>query len=249
MDRQTRRGLLIAVGGLTATVAAVGDRRSSPWGYSVAADPDGDTDDTRLRVAWYTRYDGVVTTQDGSVDAETALDPDQTPAYREEAASAVVTVGNVVPGDDGRLAIGLLAADRPNDDEGVAVWLRPSLTESENGVTDPEAAASDEGPGGELGAALETVVWRDDGLVGACDGTQGIDEPTVAEGSLRGTVAALSDGYRVADCLSQGSRVCLGLSWSLPADVGDYVQTDEARLDLVFAGVPCGSPNPFGGSP
>lgn len=268
----TRRGVLAALGAagvVTAGAGALGRDRTPPFTrYSYAATPDGDTDDGRLRVAWYESYRGTVQErQNGTAggngaapNASRTLDPAADPQYVAEANGPVIALHDVVPGDTGRLLVGLQTAT--GDDaggsgaesggtagettEGVAVWLHADIAQSENGVIEPEANAPGEGPGGELGEAVQTTFWLDDGLLGSCDGTLGVDESPFVDDTLAGSAAALADGRRLVDCLAPGDRRCVGIAWELPETVGDSVQTDRVTFDLVFAGVPCGSENPFG---
>lgn len=270
----TRRRVLAGVGSLGFAAAAAGGGlparpgRSPPYTrYTFAATGD-DTDDGRLRVAWYERYNGALVETQGDTtgaNASTVLDPATPPTYVAEAPGPVVTVGNVLPGDSGLLAVGLLA-ERVEGATDVDVWLRASLDGNcENRVTEPESkdpaetdplgppSCPDE-PGlgtGELAGAVRAAAWLDAGLagVGACDGALGPGETPLASGSLGDVLRApaLADGTRLAACLAPGDHRCLGLSWDLPADAGNDVQGDSLSFSLEFAGVPCDSTNPFDG--
>jgi len=126
--------------------------------------------------------------------------------------------------------------------------------DAENGVNKPESrdpGEDDTGDGrsrGELGQTMGSSFWQDSGLVGgvgACDGTLGVGETPFESGSLAETFETLHEGVRVADCLGEGERGCVGFEWSLSGGPNNAVQTDSVAFDLAFVGVSCGNPNPF----
>lgn len=249
----TRRQLL---GGITAlgavSTGAWSIRRSSPSPTYYTYAQTTDSDDRRLRVSWHETYNGEFQehqNQTSATNATSALDPDQPPAYIEGTSGPVITLTDVLPGDRGRLAVGLLAADIPDTDEGIDIWMRLVVRENnENGITEPEATASQESPGsGELANLMSTTVWFDTGLagIGQCDGTLGVNESPLADGSLVAVGEQLSDGVRIADCLAQGNRRCVGLKWAIGDDAGNAIQTDSVVFDLEFFGQPCDADNPW----
>jgi hypothetical protein len=227
-----------------------------------------DTDDARLRVAWHEQYNGTFQEhQNGTAptSATTALDPGSSPLYVPEADGPVIGLPNVLPGDGGRLAIGLFAEDLTEDDQGVDVWMRLVVTENrENGVTEPESEApaeddpagptsGDDDPGqplgtGELADAMSATVWIDSGMagIGRCDGALGVGETPLAEGTLTAVADELESGRRIASCLPQGQKRCVGLTWELAGAVGDAIQSDSVAFGVEFLGQPCDEPNPWG---
>ena len=268
----TRRELLTGIGGGTLAVGglvAIGDstrssRRFSQYTYAA---PDDDTNDQRLSVAWYERYNGafVENHADTDDDLDTTLDPDGGPGYAEEAtfvtdvSGPVVSVGNVLPGDTGVLVVGLEVADDPA--ESLGVWLRASITEDrENGINEPERVAGDTTPDdGELDEVAVVEVWRDGSPFGSCNGRKEFDEtlesPLVgpapfAEAFDPTTDVGGSDGLLAFDCLDPGTLRCVALRWEVPDGTGNRAQGDSLGFDFSFAGGPCDGDSPFavGGS-
>lgn len=263
MTHPTRRGVLAALGGVGLAAVAgpglVGAARPSFSRYTLAQTAAGDGS---LRVSWYERYNGerVEATGDGSADAETTLDPTTTPEYVDDAPGAVVSLGNVLPGDSGTLVVGLQAIDAD-----LNVWFRPRLDEnSENGQNEPETLAEgvDTDGIGELGDATTIELWLDNSVVfGACDGQLDPFESRVrtpdgdaATGAFTTVVDAFGDGVRLPfdggeecpDALPADGNRCVGFHWELPEEIGNAVQSDELEFTLEFVAVSCGDDsNPF----
>ncbi len=259
----TRRALLTGIGGGAVAVGGFSLRRDPPRfsQYTYAA-PDDDTDDTRLRIAWYERYNGSFVGNHAGTndDLDATLDPDSGPAYVDEAtfvtdvAGPVVSVGNVLPGDSGTLVVGLEVV---NDDgaEPLDVWFRGSVTDdAENGVNGPERAAGDFTSDGELDDAATVEVWRDGSPLGTCNGRKEFDEsleaPLVASASVADAFAPTADagdadGLLALDCVQPGALQCVALRWALPADADNRAQGDSVAFDFAFVGGPCGSDSPF----
>ncbi|MFB6163935.1 MAG: hypothetical protein ABEJ31_02140 [Haloarculaceae archaeon] len=262
----TRRRLLASVGLAGAAVgsgAVTAMGAGAPLSYTSYADAQTADPDARVTVAWQETYNGtVLETQAGPGDggATATLDPAREPRYVPSAGGPVVTLGDVLPGDDGRLAVGVNVESVPETADGIDVWISLDLSsDAENGVTEPEAAAGDRaGDGGELADALAVTVWDDRGVggLGARDGRLSqfpVDgalqlEPVLAEGSLRAAADALAPGQQLGhSCLTAGEGAALGFEWALPPDVGDAVQSDAAGFDVTVAAVACGTANPFDG--
>ena len=272
MTHLTRRQLLAAAGvagvgtGLAGAGLARANARDPPYTrYTYAA--SGDTDERRLRVAWYETYttDGTTTfvestDSSGETDRTTIFDPGTEPTYVNDP-RPVVSLQNVLPGDSGTLAVGLEAQPVDTDDEGVDVWLQVATTaNAENGVNEPESLAADEddplGPtsgdagSGELADEVEIRVWKDGGFMTGCDGQyDALSETSLANGSLAAvsSVDPLADGELVVECLPQGSARCVGFRWEFPAETGNHTQGDGVSFDLRFHGRSCGAENPFTG--
>lgn len=252
----TRRQLLAGIGGGTLAAGGIAAARPADPTFTRYTYAAPDTDDRRLRVAWYERYNGAFLEHQNGTEAVTltdALDPAMDPEYVVEANGPVVSLSNVVPGDSGTLVVGLEVVDEAGA-EALDVYVRAALTENaENRVNGPELAAGDDPDSGEgeLGATTEVVLWRDDVPGGSCDGQfqpmAGFGETAIAEGSMKAAFAGelANDGELAIDCLSVGSTRCLSLSWQVPLEVGNVVQTDSIGFDVAFAGVACGGENPF----
>lgn len=260
----TRRELLTGIGGGALAIGGLSRRWDSPnfSQYTYAA-PEDDTDDRRLRIAWYERYNGAfLENHAGTSDGfEATLDPDTAPAYVDEATyvtdvtGPVISVGNVLPGDTGTLVVGLEVVDSDRA-EPLDVWFRASLTEDEeHGVNGPERAAGDTTPDdGELDEAAVVEVWLDGSPFGSCNGTKEFDETLesslVAPASFAEAFAPTSDagdadGILAFDCLSPGSLRCIALRWEFPEGTGNRSQGDSLGFDFSFAGGACGGDSPL----
>jgi len=263
----TRRELLagIGLGALGVGGATLGRGRPRFAYYTYAA--DGDLDDRRVRVAWYELYNGAFQeTHDGTTDPgfEDALDPDTTPTYLEEAtlvtdaAGPVLSVGNLLPGDEGSLVVGLEVVD---DGDFIAepldIWLQARLTaDTESDVGEPELTAGDtSATDGELDDEVVVELWRDGAPLGSCNGekdfTESLESPIVARSPMSvafgtGSDVGDADGQRVLGSVSPGQSRCLALAWAFPERTAtNRSQGDSVAFDLVFAGVPVGSDSPF----
>jgi hypothetical protein len=243
----------VIASGSVANAARSADPPFSRYTYAATA-----TDDGRLRVAWYETYRGSLREHhggDGNVSPADVLDPETDPGYVTGVSGPVVSLSGVVPGDEGVVVVGLEVVDVARPDP-MDVYVRAVVTgDHENGVNGPEAAVGDDpaDPTGELGSAVEVVLWRDDVPGGSCDGqyqpVAGFGETVVADGAM---ASAFDDattigtvGERAFECLAPGSPRCLSLSWRLPIETGNDVQTDGVDFDVAFGGVPCGAESPF----
>lgn len=263
----TRRQLLAGLGATGALAlgtrsVGAGDPRYTQYTYA-------QTDDTGvdLRVAWYERYNGVrqERTPDSLslADNQTWIDAAQNGSYVNVSGGAdevvvdtdpVLNLANVLPGDSGVVVFGLR-----NEGDPARVTLRafgPDGADTpvfaENGVNEPESAVDATAGGeGELGEAVSATVWYDDGLldtsVWAGDGAPSPTEKVLLSGSLGSVLDALSVGIDLDDygCLGSDAPHYLGFAWSLPADVGNEVQSDSAAFSLSFTARACESAEVF----
>ena len=266
----TRRKLLGAVG-LGALGVGVGMRgRANPdFTHYTYASP-GDLDDRRLRVAWFETYNGRVIDHQGGTSettVEEALDPASAPDYVQDATfvtdgtGPVISVGNVLPGDEGTLVVGLEAVDDGEFvPEPMDVWLRAEITgDEERGRSGPERAAGDTSDGdGELDEELAVELWRDGSPLGTCNGRQEFDErlegPILASAPIGdafgpGSPTGAVTGTRVLGGLQPGQTRCFALAWTFPTDTStNRTQGDVVRFDLAFGGVPIDGASPFDGA-
>jgi len=263
----TRRQLLTGIGGGALAVGGLtlGQRSPRFSTYTYAA-PDDDTDDGRLRVAWYETYNGALvgsTSGDGSeTDPDAVLDPGQPPGYVAEAtfvtdvSGPVVSVGNVLPGDTGRLVVGLEVVDT-EPSEPLDVWVAGSVTDAnERGINEPERMDGDTTPDrGELSDDAVVEIWLDGSPLRGCNGVKNFEEslesPLVARSSFADAFAPTTgiggvDGVLALDCLAPGSLRCVALQWELPPTVGNRSQGDTLGFEFAFSGGPCGGDSPFG---
>jgi hypothetical protein len=263
----TRRQLLAGIGAGALGVTGASLTRQEPRYTHYTYASDGDLDDRRVRVAWYERYNGVaLESQAGPAEAglTETLDPGTDPAYVHDPTDAtavngpVITVGNVLPGDEGTLVVGLEAVD---DGDFIAepldVWLRGVVTDdAEGGLNEAEAAAGDRSPDdGELDERVTVELWRDGSPLGSCNGrrefTEELEAPLVERAPL-GTAfgpdsdVGDADGQRVLTGLTPGSARCFALAWAMPdADGVNVAQGDSVAFELAFGAVPAGAASPF----
>lgn len=264
----TRRKLLGGIGlGTFGVSGGTFDRSRRDYShYTYAA--HGDTDDHRLAIAWYERYNGrFQERQNGASDPGLAdtLDPDSRPAYSTEATFVSdetgpgISLGNVLPGDEGTLVIGLEAVDGVAiTEEPLDVWLQAGITaDDENGVNGPELAAGDvTSTNGELDDELTVEIWRDGSPLGTCNGQKEFDEtleqPIISRTPMSVAFNSSSsigseNGRRIVDGLDPGEAQCIALAWAFPkATATNRSQGDSVRFDLRFGGVGRGTPSPFG---
>ncbi len=260
----TRRELLAGIGGGSLAVGGLALGRSAPRfaQYTYAA-PDSDTDDGRLRVAWYERYNGTFAGSQSGTDAglNDTLDPASTPAYVEDAtlvtgvSGPVVALDDVMPGDEGTLVVGLEVVDFDGA-EPLDVWFRAAVTaDEENRLNGPEAAAGDTSTdAGELDDRTFVEVWLDGSPLGSCDGrkdfAESLESPLVARTTFDAAFGPGSDSVYATDagspafdaCLTPGDLRCVALAWEFPEAADNNVaQTDSFTFEFEFGAVPCGS--------
>ncbi|AOW80092.1 hypothetical protein HTSR_0907 [Halodesulfurarchaeum formicicum] len=164
----------------------------------------------------------------------------------------LIEFADLKPGDKGEVTFSLHLCDNPG-----YIWMNGQLVSaSENGVTEPEAAAEgEEQDVVELLDKVEVTLWYDSD----CDNELGDEEEIIADGiPLRAALDALSqngglgiplDGDRSTafdeledaadsenrDPFENSTTQCIGFEWELPGDeVGNEIQTDSAVFDLGF---------------
>lgn len=175
-----------------------------------------------------------------------------------EGATPILTLADVLPGDQGRVHFGLTIEDGSGSADSstaasVAMRLVPMADAfAENGRTEPELVGGDSTPEtGELQDHVETRIWYDTGgaLSGACNGAFDIGESLITddtEGSLASVIDALEDwtdldanpGQPDDDCLEPEEELCIGLEWALPDDIetvaDNTIQSDSVRFQIAF---------------
>lgn len=235
----SRRQLLASVGAIG--VAGLGVRRAT-----VTADAPAYTNYTyamsdggpRLRVAWYSTYNGQIVNEIPADDGSEPIvgDDDPTPpgayvdGYDPETYGPLVSHANVLPGDSGTIAIGLFAEEMD-----ARIQLLPTVT-------------------GDLGAVVDVAFWYDTGLfgIGGCAGTDTIPadpdlETTLAAfGETYGPDATDSGGFPLRDgfddCLAAGDRLCLGIAWRIDESVTNEWQGRGVEFELAVRAEQCGGP-------
>lgn len=244
--KPTRRSVLTSVGAVG--VGGYGFLRFR--GASTAGD-DGDytnytlaeTHGPQLLVGWYSTYNGHLRSG-APIDGE-AWEYDSTEGYVDGVDAVLadhpaVDIGNLLPGDEGTLSVGLFI--QPGSESG-RVWMR-----------------LDSGAGSQLSEAIEVTAWYDTGIfgIGGCQGaeqTSGTTIDTVTpDGATLAEPGSLSDGIEVNSGLfdngviDPGERVCVALAWSFPTGNGNELQRSSTTFDLEFVAVSADHEgNPFEG--
>ncbi|GAB3411909.1 hypothetical protein GCM10027435_04120 [Haloparvum alkalitolerans] len=158
-----------------------------------------------------------------------------------------IEVDDVKPGDSGEGVLCFSIVDNP-----AYMWMCGQLTEnSQNGTTEPEAAALNDMYGeipeaGQLAEAMQVTLRycteEDDEL---------IEGDLIAEGSLADVMAALDNGVPLdgsgdgaagidrdpfdgVESSEEHDETCVCLSWEIPTNVGNEIQTDSVTFDVSF---------------
>jgi hypothetical protein len=138
-----------------------------------------------------------------------------------ETASVPFAVTDVFPGDSGRETVSFTNVG--NETAKVTVGSI-EISQSENGLTEPESKV-DDSPGGELGSlAMGKVFFETD------DSTT-----TYVVGGTEQTypIAAFpTERTDVAVTVAPNESVELGLEWFVSSDTGDIVQTDSVSINM-----------------
>lgn len=224
----TRRKLLGGVG--AAGLVTLGFRGTTVTGntpeYTNYTYAQTDDDGPRLRVAWYSTYNdrvvnaAPVTNETGDAPTDAYVD-----GYDATSDGPLIAASNVLPGDSGTIALGLLAAEMD-----ARVRLVPAVS-------------------GELSEVVDIALWYDTGLfgIGGCAGTGSIPtapeiEMTLAE--FGRTYGPGTDGLRlrngIGDCLAEGDRLCLGFAWRIDDSVTNEWQSESLEFELAVSTEQCG---------
>lgn len=136
------------------------------------------------------------------------------------------SLGDLKPGDTGKFKFCLKVKSNP-----AWVWINAELTANGDGHnTEPELDVdTDIGAGaGDLAANIDAELKFKDGA-------------TIIDGSLKEILESLyADGGVRLDYGEHGyfpanNKVCVILEWEIPTDVGNIIQGDVAKFDVMFA--------------
>ncbi|AXG07376.1 hypothetical protein DU500_13610 [Haloplanus rubicundus] len=137
-------------------------------------------------------------------------------ATNADGESALISLGDVKPGDFGEVTFDLELCTNPG-----YVWINnpDGYTADENGTTEPEADDPDEGEGVELLDVVQAAVWLDDG-----DNYQDGGESPILFGSLGS----------VLDDLNSGNGVRIDGTNVAASDITpvDFTRTGVTRFDF-----------------
>jgi hypothetical protein len=224
----------LGIGAASALTAPVAYRRSTVVPAQAGPGPG-----VSLRVDWTEWYNGEAIERQPGGDGGGESQPS-------------IALGNVLPGDAGRVALGVRIADGDSTGTDVRMRLRelPS-SGSENGRNDPEQEAGDDTPRtGELGDHLDVRLWRDSGIqvadtvaFGSCDGQFNAGDRPLEEGTFSEVaVASGSDAWLDVtgeeECLGSNEKLCVGFEWTVGSS--NLVQSDGVAFAIEFGGRQCG---------
>jgi predicted ribosomally synthesized peptide with SipW-like signal peptide len=138
----------------------------------------------------------------------------------------VLNVGPLAPGDSGS---NTWIAKNVGSIAGKLSLTVSSITNNDNGLTEPEREAGDTtggDGGGELGEYLDVVLWVDLNGNGQKDNGE-----VLYEGYLNGMAGTYSD----VATLGMDESVKIILEWSIDSSVGNIIQSDSASFDITFS--------------
>ena len=146
---------------------------------------------------------------------------------------------DVKPGDDGENTVSLHIDNNP-------AWVCAqiaNLANAENGCNGPESAVdttcgtspTDPGVGlGELQNNIYFDIWKDTD----CDNVKDAGEDYLIQNAkVTDSSWPLFDSSNNGTPLPGGSTTCLGVSWSVPPEVNNIIQTDSVSADVIFSAV------------
>ena len=160
-----------------------------------------------------------------------------------EAAGMFYELGDVKPGDSGHIEFCFEIVDNP-----AYMWACGDISQSENGMNEPESAVDETPDFGELGDSIEARLSYCD-----VDG-EFVEGEEIVSGSLVDVFAAIAngaalDGDGVAG-LAPGDQsphdevveaepdyitgACVCLYWEVPFEVGNEIQSDSLTMALEF---------------
>ena len=139
---------------------------------------------------------------------------------------------DVMPGDYGEDTISLHV---DSDDAWVCAEIA-NLTSDDNGCKDPENevdATCGEGEG-EMKENILFTVWEDLDCNNILDGdeTPIVTDETAIDGNW-----PIADASTGGGPLEGGSDFCLGVSWRVPIETSNIIQTDSLKGDIIFTAV------------
>ena len=138
---------------------------------------------------------------------------------------------DIKPGDWGEGTISLHVYDNP-----AHIWMGiDNVQDNENGWTEPELSDALAGIGeedttggefgvGELSSWIMVELWWDDGNNILDDGE---------EVAFDGVLADLADGWYLGE-LDNCENYYIGMSWWVPIEVGNWIQSDMVTFDMMF---------------
>lgn len=169
------------------------------------------------------KIDSTATYNGNAVESATWTERDLNPT-----ADKFFNFNDIKPGDHGTNTVSVHVI---NNDAWVCAYVT-GLTENENGINEPESEVDSTPETGELRQNMSWVIWRDTNG----NGVQDVGEGTLTSGQPNNGVLALYDST-TGTPLSASTTGYIGVAWTLPASVGNEVQTDSMTGDISFSAV------------
>ena len=163
---------------------------------------------------------------------------EDTRASEFETGGALISLGDVMPGDVGTVSVRLRNVSEVTAEPRFSLELTGT---AENGVIEPERKAGDDGGNGELQEFLQTKLWYDGGLggIGVLGGDNAVQDAGEglltedAEGSLAAVAPAI-ESVSLAT-LGPGDSVTVSFRWSFDADAAARPVEVAAGDSVTFA--------------
>ena len=179
------------------------------------ARPD-DENGPRLRVAWYSTYNGAVKNTTPGTD-------EYVDDYSESIYGPLVAESNVLPGDSGTVALSCVAEEMD-----ARIRLFPTVAGDLSQVV-------------EVAFWHDTGILG----IGSCAGTDEIPDNPAYRGTLAAFSEAYGENGLLlrkgfSNCLSEGDRHCLGFAWWLNESIGNEWQGQGLEFGLTFVATQCG---------
>lgn len=133
-----------------------------------------------------------------------------------------LSLGDLKPGDSGYFEICLKVESNP-----AWCWLSADLTMNSDGMdTEPEVDV-DTTEAGDLAGAIDASLV-------------GVDGTVITSGSLKAVIDYLASGgvrldYNGSEYFPADNEGCVRIEWEIPASVGNVIQGDKLKFDLMLA--------------
>lgn len=156
-----------------------------------------------------------------------------------ETGNVFFNFADIKPGDEGEDTVSIHVDSNP-------AWVCAeiaSVTNQENGCNNPEQKAGDitcGTPGiteGELLNNIYFTIWEDNGAGNgtSCDNIRNGAEKYLVQNALASDVT-----YPIADSQNGSGPIkdaCIGVAWSVPSTVGNIIQGDSVKGDIIFKAI------------
>lgn len=185
-----------------------------------------------LEADWRETYNGTVL--ENTLEDKTENEP------------AVISLGDIKPGDEGTFSFRLQLQEGDPDIEPPELSVNLEST-AENGINEPERQAGDSSPNdGELEETLQVKLWYDDGPLGTNNATQGSMEDLIdqdADGTLEYVANNVNgvplDKNLTNGCFTTDDQVIVSFEWKFPESAGNVTQSDSVTFTFEITSELC----------